>query len=338
MIDATEHIGNWNPDIPDWFSWEKGLFYSHHFGTDGVDKKEVEEGSINLPTHFRFINLCLVAYQMTKEEKYIDLSIRFAERWADAILDNCTLLPAALEGRSISYSRKEHQNYFSYVKENPEVGLADNVDRAEDFLASDVPASFLKLWQITGNHKFRISAEIIIDIVATQIEDHDAGCGIDMIRMFRSMTGNYKYDDLILNTIAELEPYSFEEVSFKPFIERKNAGSKISGHTFGIGKRKDKPFWYEEGQNARHNPILLSLAAEIKNDEQLALRALDIGRTYFELGRETFDHGHQHGCGSKTVSAIARGNGRENNSGVVTAVLEPLLDNFEFQPPLTAIP
>lgn len=328
MVDVAEHMGNWSAEVPDWFCWEKGLFHSFHFGADGIDEEEREAGSINSPEHFRCVNICLYAYRMTGEDRYLNLSRRFAQRWADALLDKATLLPVLLGDEGVLYSRDDHDDYYAHVEKHPESGLLDNVDRAENFLASGVPRSFLDLWQITGNPAFRRAAEVIIDVVSTQIKDHDAGCGVDVMRRYRDRTGDFKYDDLVVRTVEDLAPYSFQEVAFEPHTRRTTDESTISGHTVGIGKRADKPYWYEDGSEARHNPILLSLAAEIADDRQLALRSLDSARTYFDLAREVYDHGHRHGCGSQSVSAIARGNGRENNSGMVTAVLEPLMRRY----------
>jgi len=92
-----------------------------------------------------------------------------------------------------------------------------------------------------------------------------------------------------------------------------------------LGKRKDVPLWREDGELRRHNPILLALAAEVAADEHLATRAIDLARAYFALARRCFPHGREHGCSARTVSAIARGHGRENNAGMVTAALEPVL-------------
>lgn len=324
MIDVAEHMGNWVEEIPDWFSWEKELFYAFHFGTDGVDLEEKKEG-INNPNHFRCVNICLYAYQMTSEKRYLNLAVRHAERWTDAII-NSLQLPIGLKDNGAIYSTGEEENYDNIDWLSPE--LASKVDRVENLMVSSSVDSLLKLWKITGKYKLRLAAETILDIVSTQVIDPEAGCGVDLIRKYRNQTGNYRYDRIILDTVESLSPYSFSKISIEPEVKRKEPLSKISGHTFGIGRRSDKPYWYEDGERAKNNPILLSLAAEIKNDEQLAIRALDIARTCFELAREVYPHGHRHGCGSRSVSAVARGNGRENNSGVVTAVLEPLMEKF----------
>ena len=75
-------------------------------------------------------------------------------------------------------------------------------------------------------------------------------------------------------------------------------------------------------------PGPLALAAELRHDRALATRALDIGRSYLALARGDLPDGRDHGCAARTVSAVARGHGRENHAGVTTAVLGPLLAAF----------
>jgi hypothetical protein len=81
----------------------------------------------------------------------------------------------------------------------------------------------------------------------------------------------------------------------------------------------------EDGAPRRFNPITLAVAAEISDDNRGAIRALDLARTTFTLAREAFVDGRNHGCAARTVSAIARGHGRENHAGMITAVLGPML-------------
>ena len=85
----------------------------------------------------------------------------------------------------------------------------------------------------------------------------------------------------------------------------------------------------QDGLPRRHNPIILSLAAEVLSDGELATRAVDLARTYFELARDTLPDGRSHGCAGNSVNAVARGHGRDNNAGMVTAVLAPALEALE---------
>jgi len=53
LLDAAEHMGNWSADVEPWFDWEKGLFYSSFFGSDGI---RLEPGmALNIPDHMRCI-------------------------------------------------------------------------------------------------------------------------------------------------------------------------------------------------------------------------------------------------------------------------------------------
>ena len=81
-------------------------------------------------------------------------------------------------------------------------------------------------------------------------------------------------------------------------------------------------------RRASVNPITLAVAAEILGDDALAARALDLARAYFALARQALPDGRDHGCAARTVSAVARGHGRDNHAGVVTAVLGPLGEGF----------
>jgi hypothetical protein len=96
---------------------------------------------------------------------------------------------------------------------------------------------------------------------------------------------------------------------------------EASKPTSALGKRSDMPHWLEDGQPRRHHPITLAVAAEISNDEGLAIHALDRARGAFALARQAFPDGRDHGCAARTVSAIARGHGREKHAGMITGVL-----------------
>jgi hypothetical protein len=81
------------------------------------------------------------------------------------------------------------------------------------------------------------------------------------------------------------------------------------------------PNWYEDGAPRRHNPVTLAAAAAIAEREDWRTLALDLGYAYFELARRSYPDGRDHGCSSRSVSAVARGHGRDNNVGVLTGLL-----------------
>jgi hypothetical protein len=347
LLDVAEHFGNWSRDVPPWFDWDSGLFHSAVFGTDGVLPGATPR--INVPDHLRCINLCLLAHQSTGCARYGELAARHGGLWADAIAGDARL-PVALGesgplyelgdwkvarhgpaaprsalrawiGRRIARA----QHYWNspaaddrVVAIPPPASLTD-VDRAERFLASNGVPTFLRLWQLTGQHRFRDAAERLLDRLVTQLHDPDAGAVAGVLRAYRDTTGDDRYDRDVLAAADRLTPWSFDDIA----VDR--SSPRYSRQPTGVGKRKDMVRWFEDGRARRHSPVLLALAAEIRNDRALAIRAVDLARTYFVLATHAFPDGRDHGCGSRSVNAVARGHGRDNDTGVVTGVLAPML-------------
>ncbi|MEM7134067.1 MAG: hypothetical protein AAF702_47695 [Chloroflexota bacterium] len=314
LIDAVEHMGNWVDGVEPWFDWESGLFRSMWLGTEEV---RLDPGlEINLPDHFRCANLCLVAYKMTQDEKYLELPKVAIGLWADAINDSDTLpIGLAPQGPIYALSQDSDEAYRQFAGQAPELELL--VDRAENFLASNGVNTFLTLWQLTQDEKFLQAAEKLLDILAGQLNDPTAGSAADVIRTYRRLTGRTRYDEAILHAADALGSTLIQALSIDPFPHREARPS-------GIGKRQDMPNWYEDNQPRQRSPILLATAAEIRQDDALLTQSLDLARTHFLLARRVYPNGRHHGCSARTVSAVARGHGRENNAGMVTGVLGPV--------------
>ncbi|MGN6360514.1 MAG: hypothetical protein ACTHNK_09000 [Thermomicrobiales bacterium] len=317
LTDAAEHFGNWVADVPPWFNWDRGLYHSSFFGTDGV---RLEPGlEVNIPDHLRCVNIALLAHAATQEQCYLDLAATYGGRWADAILQGDTLpLALADDGPLYDLTGVAEERYRSFVGQlSP--NLDSPLDRAENFLASDATGAFLTLWQHTGDARFRQAAERLLDTLVTALGDPDAGSAADAIRKYRSVTGSDRYDAVVLAAVRPLAPCAWSTLAL-------DLDFRLPTKPEGIGKRQDMLRWLEDGQPRRHNPILLTLAAELTGDAALATRALDSARAYFALARQALPDGRDHGCAARTVNAVARGHGRENHAGVTTAVLQPLLD------------
>jgi len=307
VIDVAEHIGNWVPGVEPWFDWDTGLFRSMYLGTEYVGLEDAMRP--NIPTHFRCLNIARLAHHMTGEKRYVDLCVAHATRWADAILTDDSV-PAALIPHAPSAEKADGQSAF----EGQAGDMNQRINRAENFLASSAIECFLDLCKLAGRDDFKAAAERLLDIIATQLTDPDAGPAADVLRTYRAMTGDARYDRLILDTVKQLDPSSVRELGMDPFPARDSRPS-------GIGKRQDMPNWFENGMPRRHNPILLAVAAELAQDDDLAREAVDMARAYFALARRVYPHGRKHGCSARTVSAIARGHGRDNNAGTLTGVL-----------------
>lgn len=325
LVDAAEHLGNWVAEVPPWFDWQSGLFRSSFFGTDAV---RTEPGmALNMPDHFRCVNISLLAHEATGESRYLELARTHALRWADAILHG-ERLPIGLDasGALRAFTPETERIYRSFVGQAGT--LRTDVDRAENFLCSDATGALLSLWQRTGEVRFRRAAERLLDLLATQLDDPDAGAAAAAVRVYRRATGSDRYDRAVLRAIPNRAndsgppaPPNIQTLSLEPTPRHAHRPA-------GVGKRGDMPSWFEDGQPRCHNPITLAVAAEIANDSALATAALDLARGYFALARRAFPDGRDHGCAAQSVSAVARGHGRENHAGVLTAVLGPLAASF----------
>jgi hypothetical protein len=322
LVDAAEHLGNWEPAVPPWFDWDTGLFRAMHFGARGVWEDPGE--AINTAEHFRCINISLLALGMTGDPCYLALARAHGRRWSEAILGH-EALPVGLlpEGPVYALAGETEKRYRSFA------GMAgvldDPVECTENLLASGAVGALLRLWELTGEADFRAAAERLLDVLATQLPDPDAGAGADAIRSYRKATGDTRYDARVLAAAEALDPWAFHTLSLEPQVRRPRPR--------GIGKRADAPDWFEDGAPRRCSPILLGLAAEITGDDRLAASALDLASAYFALARQAYPHGRDHGCAATSISAIARGHGRENGSGVITAVLGPLQETFSGNSP-----
>lgn len=326
LQDAAEHMGNWSADVPGWFDWERRRFRSLFFGADGVRTEPGME--INTPDHLRCVNICLLAEEFNAKtqrgkgaensSRYAALAALYAGEWADAILAE-ERLPLALtpDGVLYDFDGADEAVYRSFAGEVS--GLGSPVDRAENFLGSDAVNTFLRLWQRTGDDRFRRATQRLLDLLVTQLDDPDAGAAADAVRAWRRWTDDSRYDAPLLAAVKKGDPFAVTELTL-------DTDFRLGHRPSGVGKRSDMPRWLEDGAARRHNPITLLAAAEISRDAALAVTAVNLARAYFLLARRAFPDGRDHGCAARTVSAIARGHGRENHAGMATAVLGPALE------------
>ena len=153
LVDAAEHIGNWVADVPPWFDWETGLFRSTFLGTDGA---KVEPGlTLNVPDHFR-LRQHLPAHTRSDGRTALPRPGRRPRRsLGGGDVGGRDAAPGAgcKSGPIYEFAAEAEAAYRSYMGEAP--ALHDDVDRAENFLASGATGALLTLWQQTGDGRFR---------------------------------------------------------------------------------------------------------------------------------------------------------------------------------------
>jgi hypothetical protein len=318
LLDATEHLGNWSDEVPDWFDWKEGIFHSMYFGTDGVFG---DAGSrLNIPDHFRCLNLALIAHDMSGEACYLDLAHLYGGRWADAVLARKSL-PIGLDNAGGVYALDDASAKVYIGIRAQTADLKENLNRTENLLASGAVDALLRLWKLTGEERFRMVACKLLDVLTVELKDSDAGSAAAALRRYREETQDNVYDQHAIEAVEGFTSSNISELGIEPIVQRKSKPT-------GVGKRRDMPKWFEDGQPRRYNPIMLAFAAEISGDENLATRAVDLAHAYFRLARKVYPSGRDHGCSSRSVSAACRGHGRDNHAGMTTAVLSPIMETF----------
>lgn len=323
FLDMAEHLGNFSDAVPPWFDWDRGLYRSMYFGADGV---QTDAGkTVNTPDHFRCVNLAELAYRMSDDPAYLRLAATHAGVWAEAILAEATA-PVGIDAEGPIY-RMTEQQYRTYRGFAGMSGDQDQpLDRAENFLASDAPASLLRLWRHTDEASLRDAARHLLDAMIPALPDPDAGALAHACWVYRQQTGDTRYDDAIraATPVADLD--GTQTIGLDPDPPSRG------GRATGIGKRYDTPHWQENGQPRRFNPVTLAVRACLDDDRALAERATRIGQALLSLAIAHYPDGREHGCCAQSVSAIARGHGRENHVGVLTGVYDVLQQHFGVEP------
>lgn len=320
ILDAAEHLGNWVPEVPAWFDWDTGLFRSVYLGAGGAG--DALRFPYNVPAHLRAVELALTAFGVSGEARYLELAVAHGGRWADALAEPGAF-PVALDARGgVVRLRKGAQEHYRQFLGSKDMEGGSDVGAAEAVLAHGGVDVFLKLWQHTREGRFLAAAERVLDVLVGELVDVDAGALAAAIRIYRNFTGRTRYDDEVLQVAEYLCPYLVESQSLD--LDVQVHGARI----MGVGKSKDMPGWRENCQLRQHNPILLGLAAEISRNERLAASAIELACGYLVLARKALADGHMDAASARTVSAVLRGHGRDNNAGMLTAVLLPLEDVF----------
>jgi hypothetical protein len=246
---------------------------------------------------------------MTGQSRYAELARRYARRWAEPI--QAGQVPRFLLPPGIEAGGSHDRAYRRFVGMAGD--LSDPLERAENLLASDAIDALLAC----DDEVCRSAARRLVEVMIDQIADPDAGPLADAVRRYRGWTGDGSFDAVIVDaSSAFVRPGT---IGIEPQVLRDRRPA-------GIGKRTDMPAWFEDGRPRRVNPITLYVAGEIEGDEAKSIAAVDLARAQFNLARQVYPDGRDHGCSARSVSAVARGHGRDNNAGMVTAVLAPALN------------
>lgn len=82
--DAAEHLGNWCPDVQDWYDWDRHVFTSYFLGTRSPYHKPPYD--FQTTRHFRVLAIASAAYEATGKGRYLDLCLDYWRNWQGRIL------------------------------------------------------------------------------------------------------------------------------------------------------------------------------------------------------------------------------------------------------------
>lgn len=307
IVDAAEHVGNWVPGVPEWYDWERNVFRAWHVGTAAVQ----EEG-FEVPDHFRLIQLALAAYAVTEEDRYLDLSVRWASRWAEEVVAREPEPPTTLE----TGAGPRDPQVMDIARGAAHAG-AGRAGLIEPFVAAGAVDVFLDLYQLTGQALFANAGRALCAGLVDEVGDPYANPPGALLHRYRLVTGDTSLDPRVLGALSAL-PEETED-RYVMLLEEPTIGPVP-----GIGKRNDMIRWgyREEGGGLREEtcpaPSALMLAYNLTGNIEYATRGLQLAARRLRLARGALADGRTHGCGGRSVSAVASGHGRDSGYGNVT--------------------
>lgn len=175
ILDLAHHIGNWEPNVPEWYNWDKHEFVSNWLGTKGVRDYppfDYQEGN-----HFRFVDVAQLAYLATKNPRYLELVEDYCCHWCDHIENHaakgepipCSILPqsasiieAAKAGENVG-TGSQYQIFYHLV--------ADNT-------MYDIAGCLLDTYAVTGKERYLKCAEAMIDQFVAHSDGGRPGRGL----------------------------------------------------------------------------------------------------------------------------------------------------------------
>lgn len=191
IVDAAHHIGNWVDGIPEWYDPDQRRFLSWRIGTERVGSGTA--AGYEVPDHFRLIQMALVAREITGEQRYLDLSTDYADRWVEAILASPVDEPPTVLRSGESEADREEVMYA--------VGAHHQGDSPMERVEPHVPAGtvdvLLDLFSLTGEQRYADAARRICEALLPALGDPYSNPPGALIARYRTATGDRSLDDAV---------------------------------------------------------------------------------------------------------------------------------------------
>ena len=323
LTDAAEHIGNWVPEIPPWYDYDRDTFIGYNIGSRDVTNDEKDK--YELAEHFRFIHIALAAYRVTGEERYLTWALRYGTKRAERLIAARDPMPLlwTLEGEGLDEAAVNAENLHRLVASSHHIPN-DPLAGIEVLLASGAIYALGDLYLLSGEAVFKTAAKRIVAPLVTSLSDPFNDPAAAALSYYRWTFEDTDFDAAIRSGLADLpdEPPELLALVFPQENRRREPG---------VGKRADMAYWGEWSDDGSVKPIrepstaTLTLAYQVTGDRMYAMRALRNAGTRLGMARRVLRGGREHADMGGAVCSVAAGHGRNWGQGAVTACYGPLL-------------
>lgn len=286
LEDAAHHIGNWVKGIPKWYDWKNHRFRSRWFGTREV--KDYPPFNYESCDHFRLIQMALNTYLATGDNRYLEISRDYADRWCKLILDNEEL-------PTILYPTETWLKHATEICERSTDRLIRrawrDIKSAQGnvwrYVGGGVIDTFLDLYYLTHEERYLKALKKIFCKVERAVHSPR------IIAKYRYITGDTSYDEKILNEIKRCNEEPLPTIiMIEATGQYKKKGKLVFRRKFAYRDADGNIKEYEGPSSEK-----LLLGYQISGDEELLNRAMKLAKRKLSLARTCLRDGREHGCG-----------------------------------------
>ncbi|MGI5818420.1 MAG: hypothetical protein ACOX9R_10050 [Armatimonadota bacterium] len=237
IVDAAHHIGNWVEGFPEWYDHDRQCFLSWRIGTEQIGGPRSR--GYEVPDHFRLIQLALSAHDITGEQRYLDLSTAYADRWSEAILEAPMDEPPTVIRSGDSAADQSEVFYAIGAHHHGDSPL----ERAEPHVPAGTVDVLLDLYAMIGHDRYAEAARRICQALLPALSDPYSNPPGALLSRYRADTGDTSLDDA---AIAQMHDGIEETLVGLDGMLRLLERTRVSGYALTAGRLyaslADNPF------------------------------------------------------------------------------------------------
>ncbi|MBT6145704.1 MAG: hypothetical protein HOH74_09755 [Gemmatimonadetes bacterium] len=324
LEDAAHHVGNWVPEIPPWYDYERDVFRGYSIGSRVVD--DAPQYQVELTEHLRFVHIALAAHRVLGDDRYLQWALRYGGKRAERLVKASDPLPLGwdLDGTELHWQDAGTRPQFGGMCALGHKISGDPLGGVENHLASGAVMAYADLYAASGDVLFQQAARRIVEPLIGQLADPFGDPAAAAVSHYRIAFGDTSYDAAALQAINSAPPQNDAPWVLMEPEERKRREP-------GIGKRSDMLYWGEFSEDGSARPLrepstaASTLAFQISGDVAYARRALQGAARKFGIALRILRGGREHADMGGAICSVAAGHGRNWGTGAVTGCYGSLL-------------